>query len=237
MSQKTISILQSNYIPWKGNFDIINMVDEHYILDEVQYTKRDWRNRNRIVTREGFCWLTIPVKNRSFYQRIMDTEVTDRNWAEKHWTIISQSYNIAPFFTQTASPVKKLYEKASSEVFLSRINYIFLEGICRLLNISTPLSYSLTLEPKGIKSDRILDICVRSGADLYLTGPTAEDYLDLESFRDKDISVKWMSYSGYPEYEQLHDHPFCHNVSILDLLFCKGVEGAKSKMLSFDRQH
>ncbi|MBN1333293.1 MAG: WbqC family protein [Synergistales bacterium] len=233
MNKKAIAILQSNYIPWKGNFDMINMVDEYVILDDVQYTKRDWRNRNRIITRDGIMWLTIPVKNKSFQQKIMDTQIVSDDWAERHWRLVEQSYGKAPFFPGLENSIRHMYEKASMEIYLSRINYIFLEGICRLMRIPTPLRWSVDFEPKGEKSARILHICVKAGAGEYLSGPAAKDYLDLQAFEEKGISLRWMCYEGYPEYEQLHGYPFSHNVSILDLLFCTGVEGAKRKMLSF----
>lgn len=233
MSGKTVAILQSNYIPWKGNFDLINMVDEYIILDDVQYTKRDWRNRNCIVTKDGIKWLTIPVKNISFHQKIKDTEIVSCDWADKHWRLIDQSYRFAPFYSRLENSIKQMYENALEERFLSRINYIFLEGICKLLEIRTKIQWYHTYDPQGIKSDRILDICVKANADNYISGPAARTYLDTKVFEERGISVKWMSYDGYPEYEQLHGHPFSHNVSILDLLFCRGVEGTKARMLSF----
>jgi hypothetical protein len=233
MSGKKVAILQSNYIPWKGNFDLINMVDEYIILDDVQYTKRDWRNRNRIVTKDGIRWLTIPVRNSSFHQKIMDTEVVSREWTEKHWRLIELSYRHAPFFPELEASIKEMYGRACRERYLSRINLIFLEGICRLLGIHTDISWSADYFPEGCKSDRILDICIKTGAQIYLSGPAARDYLDVASFREAGISVKWMSYHGYPEYAQLHGLVFSHHVSILDLLFCCGVEGARKNMLSF----
>lgn len=233
MSGKKVAILQSNYIPWKGNFDMMNMVDEYIILDDVQYTKRDWRNRNRIVTKDGIRWLSIPVRNLSFHQKIMDTEVVSHLWAENHWKLIEQSYRHAPFFTELEESIKEMYGKACREKNLSMINFIFLEGICRLLGINTKIRWSTDYSPKGLKSDRILDICIKSGAHIYLSGPAARDYLDVASFKEAGISVKWMSYQGYPEYTQLHGLVFSHHVSILDLLFCCGVEGARKNMLSF----
>ena len=233
MKIKTIAILQSNYIPWKGNFDMINMVDEYVILDDVQYTKRDWRNRNRVISKDGIRWLTIPVRNRSFRQKIMDTEIVSDKWAEDHWRILEQSYGKAPFFRGLENPIRSIYEKAAMEIYLSRINYIFLEYICRMMRIPTPLKWSVDFEPEGEKSDRILHICLKAGASDYLSGPAARDYLDLKAFEKKGISVRWMSYEGYPEYEQLHGYPFTHQVSILDLVFFTGVEGAQSNMLSF----
>ena len=233
MTSKSVAILQSNYIPWKGNFDMINMVDEYVILDDVQYTKRDWRNRNRIVTRDGIKLLTIPVRNISFHQKIMDTEIVSDEWAEKHWKLVGQNYKGAPFFSELGPCIKEMYEKASGENHLSRINYIFLQGICSLLGIVTDIQWSTSYHPEGLKSDRILDICIKAKADEYVSGPAARNYLDVNAFEKRGISVKWMSYNGYPEYGQLHGYPFSHNVSIIDLLFCSGVGGARRNMLSF----
>lgn len=233
MTRKSVAILQSNYIPWKGNFDMISMVDEYVIFDDVQYTKRDWRNRNRIVTKDGFKWLTIPVRNMSFHQKIMDTEIVSGRWAGKHWKILEQNYKGAAFFSEQQASIKEMYERASRENYLSRINYIFLKSICGLLGIQTDIQWSTSYHPEGLNSDRILDICLKAGADEYVSGPAARNYLDVASFEKKGISVKWMSYRGYPEYEQLHGYPFSHNVSIIDLLFCCGVDGTRKNMLSF----
>ena len=93
---KKIAILQSNYIPWKGYFDIINMVDEFILYDDMQYTRRDWRNRNKIKTPKGLQWLTIPVINSGkFFQKINETEVTDSQWCHDHWRAISLNYAFA----------------------------------------------------------------------------------------------------------------------------------------------
>ena len=98
-SRKKVAILQSNYIPWKGYFDIIHMVDEFILYDDVQYTKNDWRNRNKIVTKDGLIWLSIPVLHTGkFSQKIRETKVIDGRWADKHWRSIEYSYSKAECF-------------------------------------------------------------------------------------------------------------------------------------------
>ena len=116
---KKIAILQSNYIPWKGYFDIINLVDEFILFDDVQYTKRDWRNRNRIKTKQGLMWLTIPVmlKNR-YFQKINETRISDTKWNRKHWSTISHNYSKAKYF--------KVYKEQFEELYLG-CNEIFIE--------------------------------------------------------------------------------------------------------------
>ena len=95
---KKIAILQSNYIPWKGYFDLINMVDEFVIFDTAQFTKNDWRNRNKIKTSQGVQWLTIPAQQNSLQQLICETKVSNPKWAKKHWSTIAQNYSKTPYF-------------------------------------------------------------------------------------------------------------------------------------------
>ena len=97
---KKIAILQSNYIPWKGYFDLINMVDEFVLYDDVQYTHRDWRNRNKIKTSHGLKWLTIPVRQERFEQKIIETKVIDKRWNTKHWKSLVQNYSKAKYFNE-----------------------------------------------------------------------------------------------------------------------------------------
>src|SRR4030095_6284230 len=99
MSRKRVAIVQSSYIPWKGYFDLIRASDEFILLDDVQFTKRDWRSRNRIKTQRGPAWLTIPVRTKGLYkQLIQDTYVSDVRWGEAHWATLRASYARAPFF-------------------------------------------------------------------------------------------------------------------------------------------
>lgn len=220
--KKKIAILQSSYIPWKGYFDIINMVDEFVLFDDVQFTRRDWRNRNRIVTANGSVWLTIPVVNKGRYlQSIEETEISDYSWAVRHWASIKNSYAKAPFFGEYAAAIETLYEQAGGKTHLSAVNRLFLEGICRLLGISTPFTWSREYAGEGQKTDRLVAICTAAQADAYLSGPSARDYIEPETFSAANVILEYMDYSGYPEYPQ-RGVGFEHGVSILDLLFNTG---------------
>src|SRR4051812_22240537 len=110
---KKVAILQSNYIPWKGYFDLINMVDEFIIYDDVQYTKNDWRNRNKIKTPNGLLWLTIPTRQLSLSQKIIDTQIADNHWNKKHLSTIKQFYSKAPFYKLYQSFIEELYMKCN----------------------------------------------------------------------------------------------------------------------------
>jgi hypothetical protein len=230
---KSLAILQSNYIPWKGYFDLIRAVDEFVLLDEVQFTKRDWRNRNRIKTPTGPRWLSIPVVSKGRYtQAIDETEIAEL-WADKHWAALSHSYTRAPHFRGLAPVIQGLYEEAANERLLSRVNHLLTSGICRLLGITTPILWSRDFSAEGIKTDRLLSICTALGATHYLSGPSARAYLETDKFRAQGIEVSFVDYSGYPEYPQLYP-PFDHAVTILDLIFHVGV-GALRYMKTLSR--
>lgn len=221
MPQKTVAIVQSNYIPWKGYFDLIDRVDEFILYDDVQYTRRDWRNRNKIKTPNGLQWLTIPVRvTGKFFQPIKDTQVRDQHWRKEHWKSIAQNYARAPYFDDYAPHIEPLYAD-SDETYLSRINYTFLTALCELLEIDTDLRWSSDYELVEGKTERLVSLCQQAGATRYLSGPAAQAYMDESLFAQAGIELAYMDYSGYPEYEQLHP-PFEHGVSILDVLFNTG---------------
>jgi hypothetical protein len=218
---RRVAISQSNYVPWKGYFDLIAGVDEFVLYDEVQYTRRDWRNRNRIKTAQGSVWLTIPVEVTGKYlQRISEVTVADASWAETHWRTIVHQYSAAPAASDFKDDLAALY-RAAPRTRLSEINEHFLAGICALLGIRTPLRRSSEFTLEGDRSDRLLNICRQLGASTYVSGPAARDYLDVDLFNAAGVAVEWADYSGYPEYRQLHP-PFEHSVSVIDLLLNEG---------------
>ena len=229
---KRVAILQSCYVPWKGYFDLMNSVDEFVLYDDCQYTRQDWRNRNRIKTSTGSRWLTIPVKVDGLYQQRLDeTLVADPSWATRHWDVLRQAYGNARYFDALAEDVAGLYRSCASETLLSSINRRLLEGICGLLGISTTLTWSTDYSATGSGSERVVDLCRQADADLYLSGPRGRDYLDEALFHEAGIELEYFDYEGYPEYQQPHP-PFEHNVTILDLLFCTGPD-APAFMKSF----
>jgi len=221
---KKIAILQSNYIPWKGYFDMINMVDEFILYDNVQFTKNDWRNRNKIKTSNGVQWLTIPV-NHSTDQMIKDIRVSQSNWNQKHWKTIKQNYSKAKYFNQYSDVFEEHYLNIKTDN-LSEINRSFIEKINEIIGIKTKISWVWDYEISGDRVERLIQLCKVTGANTYLSGPAAKDYLDESLFKSADIEVEWMNYAGYQEYPQLYP-PFEHGVTILDLLFNVGDDAKK----------
>ena len=218
---KKVIVTQSNYIPWKGYFDSFQLVDEVILLDEVQFTKRDWRNRNQIKTPQGSYWLTIPVDVAGkFSQSIWETMISDREWAKSHWKTIRQNYCKAPFFEKYSAKLEEFYLN-NSDLQLSLINRKLLELVNECLAIRTPITWSHDYGKFEGKNQRLIEICKKANASDYFSGPAAKDYLDEKLFGDCGIRVHWLDYSGYPEYPQLYGE-FTHQVSVLDLLFNTG---------------
>ncbi|MDR5779080.1 WbqC family protein [Caballeronia sp. LZ065] len=220
-AMKKVAILQSNYIPWKGYFDMIAAVDEFVIYDEVQFTKNDWRNRNRIKTRNGGEWITIPVQQERLDQKISETRVLNGRWAVKHWKAIANNYARAPYFAQYADVLEALYRQAGQLEWLSEINLLFIRTICNLLGVTTNITSSRDYDLSGDRVARLVSVCCQADAQVYLSGPAAKNYLDEALFAAAGVGVEWMSYDGYPEYPQLHA-PFEHGVTVLDLLLNTG---------------
>jgi hypothetical protein len=220
-NDKRVAIVQSNYVPWRGYFDLIASVDEFILLDDAQYTRRDWRNRNRIKTAQGARWLTIAVQVSGRYtQSIHETLVAEADWPRGHWDILRQEYRRAPGFEDVGTLLEELYATVPS-LRLTDINRHFLERIAAFLEVTTPITLSLDYEPQGAKTERLLDLCLKAGATEYVSGPAARAYLDESRFKAHGIAVTWFEYGPYDTYEQLHP-PFDPNLSILDLILCAG---------------
>lgn len=220
---KKVAILQSNYIPWKGYFDLIASVDEFVLYDDMQYTRRDWRNRNQIKTSQGVQWLTVPVVVKGkYFQRIRETEIDGDSWAQAHWKTLSQNYRRAAHFEEIASWLEPLYVNARQK-HISELNRQFIEAICCFLEIKTRIRSSSEFDLHEGKTERLAGICEQVGAREYVSGPSAKDYMDEKIFQDAGIGVSWFEYNGYPEYPQLWG-AFTHHVTILDVLFNCGPE-------------
>ncbi len=223
---KKVAILQSNYIPWKGYFDIIRKVDAFVLLDDVQYTRRDWRNRNLIKTAQGLQWLTIPVDVKGQFDiNINQVQVADSNWASDHWNKVRHSYSKAPCFKEFAPWAEQAYTSLK-ESSLSKINFHFIRAINSILGISTPVLWSHDFVVSTERSLRLLDICKQLNATCYVSGPAAKNYLQVSLFNQQGIEVEWMDYSRYPAYRQLYGD-FQHGVSVLDLIFNEGRDAEK----------
>ena len=156
---KRVAISQSNYIPWKGYFDLIARVDTFILYDDMQYTRRDWRNRNKIKTPNGLAWLTIPVEVKGkYHQKINEVMVSDQSWANSHWGRIRQCYAKTPCFDEVSSVIEPVY-KNMSHTKLSDINADFIREVCKFLGIDTEILSSSTFDLVDGKTERLVGLC------------------------------------------------------------------------------
>lgn len=222
---KKIAILQSNYIPWKGYFDLIASVDEFIVYDDMQFTKNDWRNRNLIKTPQGVQWMSVPV-GPDIRRRVRDVELTSV-WQVKHWKTLQSNYRRAPFFDEVAQWLEPLY-MTEQHTGLSQMNRTFMEAICRYIGIETRITncWDYRLVGDTTRTARLVDLCEQAGATHYLSGPAAKDYIEPELFEESKIALQWFDYAGFPEYPQLWGG-FVHGVTILDLLFNCGNDAPR----------
>ena len=214
---KRVAIVQSNYIPWRGYFDLIASVDEFVLYDDAQYTRRDWRNRNLIKTAQGTTWLTVPVRVKGrFTQSVRETEIDGTDWQISHWKSILQNYARSPHLDHLRDSVGAIYENPPPAM-LSDLNRSLIEAICGTLGIRTTLSTSAGSElPEG-RTAKLVALCRRVGATSYVSGPAAREYLDESEFWRAGISVEWFSYDGYQPYSQPWGD-FEPRVSVIDLI-------------------
>lgn len=216
-----VAIIQSSFLPWRGYFDFIRECDLFIVHDDLQYTKSDWRNRNRIKTPRGVEWITVPVHYRHTRQRIEETAVDySAPWQRRMLNRIRDSYRAAPHFEPYFSELSELLIQPAASI--SELNLRLVGWVCRHLDIRTPLRMSREYRPTGAKTERLIGILRQAGASTYLSGPSARDYLMPEMFEAAGIRLRYKRYV-YPEYEQLHP-PFDPAVSAIDLLFMKGTE-------------
>jgi len=216
-----IAIHQPQYLPWLGYFDKIAKADAFCYLDNVQYKKNEWQNRNRIKTAQKQQWLTVPVLYR-FPQKINEVKINNAvNWKRKHLQALITNYNKSPFFREYIGFFEEVYSKDWE--FLSELNVYLIDQICRMLDLQakqTVLASTLSLseDPTG----RLIDICKALGGDTYLSGQDGAKYMDLEQFNQQGIKVVVQDFQ-HSEYPQLFGD-FVSHLSIVDLLFNCGPE-------------
>jgi len=216
-----VGIIQSNFLPWLGYFDFIRETDLFIIHDDLQYTKGDWRNRNKIKTPRGVEWITVPVHYRNTSQLIEETPVDYSSlWARRMLNRIRESYRHAPCFEPYFSELTDLLTQPA--VSISDLNLRLIHWVCRSLEIDTPIKMSREYHPQGVKTERLIGILAQAKANTYLSGPAAQSYLIPEMFEQAGIRLEYKQYN-YPEYEQLYP-PFVLGVSVIDLLFMKGKD-------------
>lgn len=217
-----IAVDQPNYIPWKGYFDLIHDVDLFVFYSDVQYTSRDWRNRNKIITSDGLKWLSVPV-GQSTHRLIYEVQISDADWQKKHYDTIRHAYGKAPYFNKYKDFLEDVY-LGHNWIYLHELNRYMTEHIARdFLGIKTKFADSRDYKTYGAKHERLLNLVldISGGGGTYESGPAAKEYIVRQDYVRHGIKLTWKSYDNYPEYRQFSEE-FLHQVSILDLLFQVG---------------
>ncbi len=215
---KTVVVLQSNYLPWKGYFDLIHDADEFVFYDEVQYTKNDWRNRNQVYTKNGIQWLTIPIAKEAVKQKISEVEITDQRWQDIHYKTLVSAYGRAPFYCQLKPLIESVYLHHTWRRLVD-VNRFWTQQISTRLGINTRFLDAQNYPLSGDRVSRLVHLLCQVGATRYLSGPSARDYLTAKEhvFAEHGIELAYKNYEGYRPYRQNRE-PFVHGVSILDLI-------------------
>ena len=223
-----LSVHQPQYIPWSGYLHKIAKSEIFVFLDDVQYKKREFQNRNKIKTRNGWLWLTVPVISKTRYiQKVAEVEIdNETNWSHDHIKTIEHAYASAPFFSEHWAFFSELYNKKWTK--LMDLNVATIRYLLQCFDIKTPLHFSSELNLKTAGTQRIIDICKNFGADTYLSGTGGRDYLDEEMFEKNDTRLVYQKYI-HPEYKQCFG-PFLPFMSSLDLLFNCGHESRETIM-------
>lgn len=214
-----VVILQSNYVPWKGYFDLINDADTFVFYDCVKYTKNDWRNRNQIATKNGNQWLTIPMPGNAVNMAIDEAVIEDKKWQDTHYKSLYFAYKKAPFFPQLEELIE-LYLKQHQWQKLSALNQFVIKHIATKIGINTNFIDSRELAGlEGDRVERLISILTQLNATEYISGQAAKDYMTGHEhlFSDKGIHLTYKLYPQYPVYTQLSPE-FSHFVSILDMV-------------------
>ena len=234
---RRVAIVQSSYVPWRGAFALMARCDLYVFLDSVQFTRRDWRTRNRIKTAQGPHWLTIPVQQKGNYHKPIDAmEVAEPAWAAKHLRTVEDAYARAPHFKDAICPVRDWYAGAASEPLLHKLNQRMTQHIAELLGLKTCFARDIDMiEREALNAmdptERLAALAQAAGATHYLSGPSARSYLDEAGFNARGIAVEWMSYGHLAPYPQLWG-PFEPAVSILDPLLTIGPAETKRMILT-----
>lgn len=223
-------VLQPSYIPWRGYFHQIHKADIFVFYDSIQYDRRGWRNRNKVKTPRGTQWLTIPVLSKGCQiDKMPINEIRicwDKAWNVKHWKTLKHLYGKAPYFQRYAPVLEEFYGRRPE--LLADFTVELTVALARELGIERTRfirSSSLEVEVVGGKTDRLIGILQTLGATHYISGPSAQDYLEEDKLYSAGISLEYMVYE-YPEYDQLYP-PFDPYVSILDLLFMTGPQAPR----------
>jgi hypothetical protein len=217
MSKKVV-VLQSNYIPWKGYFELIHQANVFCFYDEVQYTKNDWRNRNRILGPNGMFWITVPVEKEAVNGKISEAQITKAAWQKKHFRTIEQTYSKSVNKNDVLTILEPIY-LGKEWTSISQLNQHLIITIARYMGISTEFKNSTDFDLKGDRVNRLINLINQLEGTQYISGPAAKNYLTENElqFEQHHIQLMYKEYGPYLPYDNKKKQ-FEDYVSVLDLL-------------------
>lgn len=216
------AIHQPQYLPWLGYFDKMARADVFVLLDDVQFKKNEWQNRNRIRDTQGWQWITVPVLH-DHGQLISQVKLNPSvDWRGRHVRAIELNYKKAPFFEVYWPRLKPLYEREWAT--LGELNIAFVRLLAEMLGITTRLVVSSDLAVTSQRTQRLVDICQKLGCDRYLAGAGGAGYMDFDLMKCAGVSVDTQAYAHpvYPQIGARTPEDFFPCMSTLDLLMNVG---------------
>lgn len=220
-SERTAVVLQPSYLPWLGCFAQMQRCDVFIVYDNVQFDKHGWRNRNRIKTPQGECWLTVPVLTRGRDKPLIrDVEInTAERWRAKHLKTVRQSYARAPYFEDHIGWLEAIWSR--EWMSLLDLNMECLQKLCEALGLKREIRLASEFDTSGDSIERLVQICRAVDADVFYEGGAGRDYIDDARFERAGIRIEYQDYR-HPVYSQLHGD-FLPYLSVVDLLMnCGG---------------
>lgn len=212
-----VAILQPGYLPWLGFFEQMQRVERFIYLDDVQYTKQDWRNRNRIKTPDGPVWLTVPVRKAPTGTPINEILIDHRQgWVDKHLRLLHHAYAKSTYFEFVMQDLRESLTRGHDRLQDLCIEVTAL--MCRMMNIETPTQLASTLRiSEDDKTRRLVAICQAVGADSLYDGKAAADFIEHFRFDEAGVELEFQDYR-HPVYPQLWGE-FLPYMSAIDVLF------------------
>tara|TARA_B110000444_G_C18780407_1_gene567129 strand:+ start:627 stop:1313 length:687 start_codon:yes stop_codon:yes gene_type:complete len=223
------AIMQPTYLPWSGYFNLVAQVDVFVFLDDAQFQKNSWHNRNRILVNNCPYWITAPVNHKALSQTINKSLFDDKqNWKQKHVKLLRHTYSKHPF-SHDILPICDIIENYNSQS-LADLNVSLIKWIMMKLDIKTECFLSSELNISGKRTERIINILKKLNADVYLSPQGAAEYLDLDDFSiQTNTKLTFQSFEN-KVYEQYRQDKFESHLSIVDVVANIGWENTKKNI-------
>lgn len=221
------AIMQPTYLPWSGYFSLINTVDHFALLDDVQFERRSWQSRNRILMNGKICTLTVPVQRSARATVIADIELSNsEDWQVAHWKTLRNAYAKAPHGSALFNLLEPIY-LGPRWIRLVELNHQLIDSFCRALNIDTPIIRASALECGGVRSQHLFAICEKLGCSHYLSPHGSANYLALDEFASMGLmNLSFQEFTPMP-YVQMRSTEFVSHLSIVDIIANVGLVGAR----------